>query len=150
LRPKWIAKRHCEHKMNDAGLACHAFEIGRFPVERQRIGGYKRVVTTFALRWQERISSKPMETAQENAKALRDELERVLASACFARAERISRLLRFLVERHLEGRDSELKESLIGVEVYGRNPGYDPKLDSTVRSEAVRLRARLGKYYSTE
>ena len=56
----------------------------------------------------------------------------MLASPCFARAERISKLLRFLVERHLAGRDSELKESLIGVEVYGRDPGYDTKLDSTV------------------
>jgi TolB-like protein/Flp pilus assembly protein TadD len=55
-----------------------------------------------------------------------------------------------LVERQLEGRESELKESLIGVEVYGRRPDYDPKLDSTVRSEAVRLRARLSKYYSSE
>src|SRR3954452_13833224 len=82
--------------------------------------------------------------------ARREELERVLSSACFARSERVSKLLRFLVERHLEQRESELKESVIGVEVFGRNPDYDPKIDSTVRTEAVRLRARLSKYYSTE
>lgn len=52
--------------------------------------------------------------------------------------------------KELEGRGSELKESLIGVEVYGRSPDYDPKLDSTVRSEMARLRARLSKYYSIE
>jgi TolB-like protein len=91
-----------------------------------------------------------MATAQSNGQASREELERVLASACFARSEGLSRLLRFLVERQLEGRESELKESLIGVEVYGRSPDYDPKLDSTVRSEVARLRARLSKYYSTE
>ena len=91
-----------------------------------------------------------MATAQRNGQALREELERVLASACFARSEGLSRLLRFLVERQLEGRGSELKESLIGVEVYGRRPDYDPKLDSTVRGEVTRLRARLSKYYSTE
>src|SRR5215472_11369617 len=85
-----------------------------------------------------------------DAEMLRDELERVLASACFARSERLSQLLRFLVERHMEGRESELKESLIGVEVFGRKPDYDPKLDSTVRTEAVRLRARLVKYYTGE
>src|SRR3954470_4553012 len=78
----------------------------------------------------------------------RDELERVLASACFKRSERVSKLLRFLVERQLEGRENELKESVIGVEVFGRRPDYNPKLDSTVRTEAVRLRARLGAYYS--
>jgi TolB-like protein len=91
-----------------------------------------------------------MATAQEKRPASREELERILSSACFARSEGLSRLLRFLVERQLDGRDSELKESLIGVEVYGRRPDYDPKLDSTVRSEMARLRARLSKYYSTE
>ena len=91
-----------------------------------------------------------MATALQSGQAVREELERVLSSACFARSEGLSRLLRFLVERQLEGRGIELKESLIGVEVYGRSPDYDPKLDSTVRSEVARLRARLSKYYSTE
>ncbi len=91
-----------------------------------------------------------MATGQPNEQSLRDELERVLSSACFARGERTSKLLRFLVERQLAGRENELKESVIGVEVFGRQPDYDPKVDSTVRSEAVRLRARLSKYYSTE
>lgn len=74
----------------------------------------------------------------------------MLSSACFARSERVSKLLRFLVERQLEGRAGELKESVIGVEVFGRKPDFDPKIDSTVRTEAVRLRARLSKYYATE
>ena len=74
----------------------------------------------------------------------------MLSSSGFARNERLSQFLRFLVERHLEGRDSELKESVIAVEVFGREPGYDPKLDGIVRTEAVRLRARLEKYYQAE
>lgn len=91
-----------------------------------------------------------MESAKREGQLFREELERVLSSASFARSDRVSRLLRFLVEGHIEGRDAELKESVIGVEVFGRRPDYDPKLDSTVRTEAVRLRARLNKYYSTE
>ena len=91
-----------------------------------------------------------MAIPERDGKTPLEELERVLSSACFARSEGLSRLLRFLVERKLEGRDSELKESLIGVGVYGRKPGYDPKLDSTVRSEIARLRARLSRYYATE
>src|ERR1044071_2299211 len=91
-----------------------------------------------------------MATAQANDHIRRAALERVLSSGCFARSEGLSRLLRFLVARQLEGRDSELKESLIGVEVYGRSPDYDPRRDSTVRSEIGRLRARLSKYYATE
>src|SRR5215813_5224062 len=91
-----------------------------------------------------------MATAQDNGHAVRDALHRVLSSTCFARAERVSRLLRFLVERHLEGKQSELKESIIGVEVFGRAPDYNPKVDSTVRTEVARLRARLGRYYATD
>jgi adenylate cyclase len=78
------------------------------------------------------------------------QLERILASPGFVRNERMSRFLRFLVERHLEGRDDELKESVIGVEVFGRRSDFDPKLDSIVRTEAARLRARLAEYYGND
>src|ERR1044071_178261 len=91
-----------------------------------------------------------MGTAENQVEPLRRQLARVLASRAFARSERLSRLLRFVVERHLEGRDTELKESLIAVEVFGRPPDYDPKLDSIVRSEAARLRSRLIEYYVGE
>jgi TolB-like protein len=84
------------------------------------------------------------------AEAVRKQLERVLVSQGFARNERLSRFLRFVVERHLEGRAGDLKESVIGIDVFGRKPGFDPKQDSTVRSEAGRLRARLAEYYAGE
>jgi hypothetical protein len=78
----------------------------------------------------------------------RKQLERVLASPGFARNERLSRFLRFVVEKHLEGRHDDIKESVIAVEVFRRNPDYDPKQDSIVRTEATRLRARLREYYA--
>src|SRR5262249_16264191 len=114
----------------------------------QAARGCRRVVTTFALHWKQSYPEWQMATAQCNDKACRDELERVLSSTFFARSERMSKLLRFLVERQLEGRESELKESIIGIEVFGRRPDYNPKRDSTVRTEAVRVRARLKEYYS--
>lgn len=77
-------------------------------------------------------------------------LQRVLASPGFARNERMSRFLKFIVEQQLNGRESELKESIIGIEVFGRRPGFDPQQDSTVRSEAARLRARLAEYYAAD
>jgi serine/threonine-protein kinase len=82
--------------------------------------------------------------------AVQECLERVLGSAGFTRNERLSGFLRFVVARTLEGKDSELKESVIAVEVFGRRTDYDPKLDSIVRTEAGRLRARLTEYYSGE
>lgn len=84
------------------------------------------------------------------AEVVEKHLERVLASSGFARNERLSRFLRFIAQEELTGRGSELKESLIGVEVFGRRPGFDPRHDSTVRSEAARLRARLAEYYDDE
>ena len=83
-----------------------------------------------------------------SAEDVRKQLERILASSGFSRNERLSRFFRTVVERHLEGRDGDLKESVIGIEVFGRQPGFDPKQDSTVRTEAGRLRARLAEYYA--
>jgi TolB-like protein len=114
------------------------------------LGVAKRVVQPFHTIGKKGYHLETMATVQGNGQSPREELERVLSSDCFARSEGLSRLLRFLVERQLEGREVELKESIIGVEVYGRTPDYDPRRDSTVRSEMARLRARLNKYYSTE
>jgi len=91
-----------------------------------------------------------MSSGEHEGQAFRDELERVLSGSGFSRNARLSRFLRFLVERHLEGRDEEIKESLIAVEVFGRKPDYDPRVDSIVRTEAGRLRARLIEYYAGE
>ena len=91
-----------------------------------------------------------MATAQLNPEAVREHLERVLLSTSFARSERVSKLLRFLVERVLEDKQHDLKESIIGVEVFGRAPDYNPKVDSTVRTEASRLRTRLRRYYAAD
>ncbi len=88
-----------------------------------------------------------MALAESDVDAARRQLERVLASAGFSRNERLARFLRFVVERHLGGRDGEIKESVIAVEVFGRGADHDPKQDSIVRTEAARLRARLGEYY---
>ena len=82
--------------------------------------------------------------------AVRRQLDLVLGSTGFARNERLSRFLRFVVERHLEGRNPELKEAVIAVEIFGRSPDYNPRRDPIVRTEATRLRARLSQYYVSE
>ena len=71
----------------------------------------------------------------------------VLASREFAGAPRLAKFLTFVVETALAGDADQIKESLIAVEVYGRRPDYNPQIDSTVRVEAGRLRARLRQYY---
>jgi TolB-like protein len=91
-----------------------------------------------------------MESSESDKEAARQQLECVLSSTGFVRNERLCRFLRFVVERHLQEKDNELKETLIAVEVFGRKPDFDPKLDAIVRTEALRLRARLSKYYANE
>jgi TolB-like protein len=80
---------------------------------------------------------------------IRGELDRVLASETFANAGRLSRLLKFVVDRTLAGEGDQLKEYLLGVEVFDRGEQYDPRLDSIVRVEARRLRAKLDEYYAS-
>ena len=82
--------------------------------------------------------------------AVRAELEKILASKVFARSERLSRFLRFVAEQMLRGNSDNLKEYVLGLEVFDRRPSYDPRLDPIVRVEARRLRAKLQDYYRTE
>ena len=78
---------------------------------------------------------------------VRLQLDRVLASDTFVNAARLSRFLRYVVERTLAGEADGLKEYAIGVEVFDRDGDYDPRIDSIVRVEAARLRAKLAEYY---
>ncbi|MFN7938800.1 MAG: hypothetical protein U0R19_36060 [Bryobacteraceae bacterium] len=75
------------------------------------------------------------------------QLARILASPHFARANRSSQLLSFLVQCTLESRIDQLKEYPIATEVFGRDKSFDPRIDSLVRVEATRLRNRLAAYY---
>jgi eukaryotic-like serine/threonine-protein kinase len=84
------------------------------------------------------------------AGTVRVQLDRILSSRAFAGAERSSRFLRFVTEQLLEGRTGEIKESVIAIETFGRDPSFDSKSDPVVRVEARRLRDRLSAYYATE
>lgn len=74
-------------------------------------------------------------------------LERILVSERFIASPRSCHFLRFIVENTLAGRAAELKESVIGLEVFERGASFDPRNDSVVRVEARRLRAKLADYY---
>src|SRR5258708_9239431 len=89
-----------------------------------------------------------MQPPVTKADAVLEELGRVLASPGFARNERLGRFLRFVIEQKLKGKTVNLKETIIGIEVFDRTPGYDPRSDAVVRMEAAKLRTRLAEYYS--
>src|SRR5437868_5394640 len=77
------------------------------------------------------------------------QLEKILSSPSFGGGTQAARMLRFVVERTLEGREEEIKESVLGSEVFGRR-SFDPRTDPIVRVEASRLRQKLATYYQSE
>ena len=81
---------------------------------------------------------------------VRRQVDEIVSSPGFARNERLSAFLRFVVEEELAGRGDLVKESIVGVEVFGRAPDYDVRQDSVVRTEAGKLRDRLAKYYAVQ
>lgn len=89
------------------------------------------------------VNLSAMEARHEKIRA---QLERLVVSAEFARADRTARFLRFVLEQSLEENVEALKERQICIEVFDRPRDWDPKLDNIVRSEARRLRANLEAY----
>ena len=79
---------------------------------------------------------------------VRAQLDRILASPGLAGADRASRFLRYVVERALAGEGDQLKEYVVGRDVFDRGDDYDPRIDSIVRVEAGRLRSKIDEYYS--
>ena len=79
--------------------------------------------------------------------AVREQLDRILASPVFRTSRRNSNLLRHVVDRALEGRSDELKERNIGMDVFCRTADYDTNTDHVVRSVAGEVRRRLAQYY---
>jgi TolB-like protein len=82
--------------------------------------------------------------------SIRAQVRKIIASRAMARSGRLARFLDFTVSQTLEGHGDQLKEFVIGVEVFDRRQDYDPRLDPIVRVEARRLRMKLAKYYETE
>jgi TolB-like protein/Tfp pilus assembly protein PilF len=78
---------------------------------------------------------------------VREQLERVLASPTFQQSDRLKRFLTFIVEEAIAGHRDELKEYVIGVQVFGKEESFDPRTDPIVRVQARRLRAKLVQHY---
>jgi hypothetical protein len=75
------------------------------------------------------------------------QLARILAHPLFQTAQRLTAFLRFVVENVIAGRAGQLKEYVIGVEIFDRGVSYSPQADPVVRVMAGRLRSRLAEYY---
>jgi hypothetical protein len=77
-----------------------------------------------------------------------EQIERIVSSPVLQNSEALCTLLKFLARRSLEAPEVPLKEHQIATVVFGRSLDFDPRLDSTVRVQMSRLRAKLAEYYN--
>lgn len=77
-----------------------------------------------------------------------EQVERVVSSSIVSHSESLCKLLRYLAEHASDYPKTQVKEYQIATEVFQRPLDFDPRLDSTVRVQTGRLRAKLGEYYA--
>src|SRR5271169_5126212 len=81
---------------------------------------------------------------------LLEQINRLVGSHALHGSESLCKLLRYLAKHAVDHPGTPIKEFQIATEVFGRSTDFDPQLDSMVRVQAGRLRAKLTEYYSTE
>ncbi|HKB90647.1 MAG TPA: hypothetical protein VKC60_09050 [Opitutaceae bacterium] len=79
--------------------------------------------------------------------AVQQQLEKLLATALFNSSKRYPSFLKYVVSRTLEGQTHQLKERVLGVEIFGRSADYDTNTDPIVRVTAAEIRKRIEIYY---
>jgi len=78
---------------------------------------------------------------------VQQQLELLLASPLFHSSKRYPRFLRFVVAGALAGQTDQLKERILGVEIFDRPADYDTNTDPIVRVTAAEIRKRIEHYY---
>jgi len=79
--------------------------------------------------------------------AVQQQLEKLLATPLFNSSKRYPSFLKLVVARVLAGQTDQLKERILGVEIFGRPADYDTNADPIVRVTAAEIRKRIEQYY---
>ena len=83
-----------------------------------------------------------------SAHECRAALDRILASAVFVSAPRLTAFLRFVTETTLSGHSQSIKEYTVALGALDRAGDFDPISNPAVRVTAGRLRKALARYYA--
>ena len=86
----------------------------------------------------------------EEVTAVHEQLEKLLADPLFSLSRRYPIMLRRIVEDTLSGRTQNLKERVLGMELFDRAADYDTNSDAIVRVTAAEIRKRIAQYYHNE
>src|ERR1700730_19201209 len=89
----------------------------------------------------------PKKLSTEQIQSIRNEVESVIASDAFTGSKRCQDFLRLVIDHTLAGDLDELRERMIGVEMFHRPADYDTANDAVVRVRATEVRKRLAQYY---
>ena len=79
--------------------------------------------------------------------AVHQQLEKLLATPLFNSSKRYPSFLKYVVTHSLAGQTDQLKERILGVEIFGRSADYDTNTDPIVRVTAAEIRKRIELYY---
>src|SRR5215469_947161 len=85
-----------------------------------------------------------------NQTEILEQVEKICQSQALEQSELLKAFLRYIVSKSVRDPGVQPKEYAIATEVFGRDPGFDPRHDALVRVQAARLRSKLRKYYETE
>ncbi len=85
--------------------------------------------------------------SKKDLAALRQHLKEIVEGPAFRGSHRSAQFLTYIVEQSIAGRFDLLKERLIGVELFRRDPSYDTGEDAIVRVTASDVRKRLLQHY---
>ncbi len=84
---------------------------------------------------------------EDEKKAVHEQLDRLFAHPKFKRSKLSTAFLLYIVDHQLRGDTEQLKERIIGAEVFGRPADYDTGVDPVVRTTASDVRKRIAQYY---
>lgn len=86
--------------------------------------------------------------------ALRDSrwalVESILASRSFENAPRLREMFTYICRRSILESAGEIRETEIGIEVFGRSADFDPAHDTIVRVQMSQLRKKVALYFEEE
>src|SRR5215471_220258 len=85
-----------------------------------------------------------------NQTEILEQVEKICQSDALEQSEHLKAFLRYVVQKSVRDPGVQPKEYAIATEVFGRDPGFDPRQDALVRVQAARLRSKLRKYYDTQ
>jgi hypothetical protein len=95
----------------------------------------------------EQVAESWTPSSEPEKAAVQQQLEKLLATPLFNSSKRYPSFLKYVVTHSLAGQMDQLKERILGVEIFGRPADYDTNTDPIVRVTAAEIRKRIEQYY---